>query len=157
MLWQTQNDFLQVFTTPLLDGAQRVTGFGDFGGYGVGPSAVRSNRLRQLCNSVQKVLPGLLPSSQEELETLIEYKRDTVAGFEKNDRLRAWTGLRPQSADNLPIIGNYKKIPNLYVNSGSGVVCVIHCIMLWHLCPITIANPIFLRSDGQQALDKRPY
>ncbi|XXQ35909.1 FAD dependent oxidoreductase domain-containing protein [Plasmodiophora brassicae] len=109
----------RVYITPLPHTGQiRVAGFGDFGGYQRGPSGARHDRIAELLNGARTLLPGLVPDSCDDFR-----KRDQVAGFAADDCIRAWSGLRPQSADNVPIVGRYgASSSNLYINSGHGVM-----------------------------------
>jgi D-amino-acid dehydrogenase len=75
--------------------ATRVAGTAEFAGFDL---TLRPERVRNLTNLAQKILPhaGLDPATA-----------------------RPWCGLRPMSADGVPIIGA-TPIPNLWVNSGHG-------------------------------------
>jgi D-amino-acid dehydrogenase len=88
------DDDLHAVVVPL-DGAVRAAGTAEFAGYDL---ALRPERVRNLLNLVAKVLPeaGLDPAAA-----------------------RPWCGLRPMSADGVPVIGA-TGLPNLWVNTGHG-------------------------------------
>jgi D-amino-acid dehydrogenase len=75
--------------------ALRVAGTAEFAGFDL---SLRTERIRSLTNLVQKILPraGLDPVTA-----------------------RPWCGLRPMSADGVPVIG-HTPFDNLWVNSGHG-------------------------------------
>jgi D-amino-acid dehydrogenase len=75
--------------------AIRVAGTAEFAGYDL---ALRPERVRNLLKLADRLLPR--------------------AGIDSG-RARAWCGLRPMSADGVPIIGS-TPIPNLWVNTGHG-------------------------------------
>ena len=88
------DDDLHAVIVPL-DGAVRAAGTAEFAGYDL---ALRPERVRNLLNLVAKVLPeaGLDPAAA-----------------------RPWCGLRPMSADGVPVIGA-TGLPNLWLNTGHG-------------------------------------
>lgn len=78
-----------------LDGALRVAGTAEFSGYDL---TIPQARIRNLLTLLQKVLPQ------------VEIDPATA---------KPWCGLRPMSADGVPIIGP-TPLPNLLVNTGHG-------------------------------------
>ncbi|HYB32142.1 MAG TPA: D-amino acid dehydrogenase [Steroidobacteraceae bacterium] len=89
------DDDLHAVVTPLA-GVIRAAGTAEFAGYDL---TLRPERVRNLLALVQRLLPS----------------RPQLAP----EKARAWCGLRPVSADGVPIIGA-TRIPNLMVNSGHG-------------------------------------
>jgi D-amino-acid dehydrogenase len=89
------DDDLHAVVTPLAD-VIRVAGTAEFAGYDL---TLRPERVRNLLALVQRLLPD----------------RPQLAPA----KARAWCGLRPVSADGVPIIGA-TGIPNLMVNGGHG-------------------------------------
>jgi D-amino-acid dehydrogenase len=88
------DDRLHLVVVPLGNGI-RVAGMAELTGYDLSPSTAR---IRALLRATQQLLP------HEKLET---------------DSIQGWFGLRPVSADGVPIIGA-TPLDNLYVNSGHG-------------------------------------
>lgn len=88
------DDDLHAAIVPL-GGALRVAGTAEFAGFDL---ALRPERVRNLVNLAHRVLPSL----------------DLAAADAK-----PWCGLRPMSADGVPIIGP-TQIPNLWVSTGHG-------------------------------------
>jgi D-amino-acid dehydrogenase len=88
------DDDFHAAIVPLQD-AIRVAGTAEFAGYDL---ALRSGRIHNLVRLLQNVLP------QESFDS---------------SAARSWCGLRPMSADGVPIIGP-TPVPNLFVNTGHG-------------------------------------
>jgi D-amino-acid dehydrogenase len=88
------DDDLHAVVAPL-DGAVRAAGTAEFAGYDL---SLRPERIRNLLMLVAKVLP--------------EAQLDPAAA-------RPWCGLRPLSADGVPVIGG-TGLTNLWVNTGHG-------------------------------------
>jgi D-amino-acid dehydrogenase len=89
------DDDLHAVVVPL-EGTIRVAGTAEFAGFDLTLSDVR---IRNLVNLVRRVLP------QEHLEAA---------------NAKPWCGLRPMSADGVPLIGSTPPLSNLYVNTGHG-------------------------------------
>jgi D-amino-acid dehydrogenase len=88
------DDHFHAVVVPL-DGAIRVAGTAEFGGYDL---TLRPARIRNLLNFLQQVLPD--------------------ASFDPA-AVRPWCGLRTMSADGVPVIGR-TPLSNLFVNTGHG-------------------------------------
>jgi D-amino-acid dehydrogenase len=88
------DDALHAVVTPL-ENAIRVAGTAEFCGYDL---ALRPARIRNLMTLLHAVLPRVQFDSE---------------------RGKPWSGLRPMSADGVPIIGS-TPLPNLFVNTGHG-------------------------------------
>jgi D-amino-acid dehydrogenase len=56
---------------------------------------------------------------EDRIKLLIEKSKGLIGDFPTDD-LRPWTGLRPLTPDDGPIIGNLTDFPNVYVNCGHG-------------------------------------
>lgn len=108
-----------------LEASIRVAGTAEFAGYDRSIAAARIANLRAL---LQEVLP----------QTQVEPAK-----------IKSWCGLRPMSADGVPIIGR-THIPNLFVNTGHG-----------HLGWTTAAGSAHLlmeiHSGGAPSIDPSPY
>jgi D-amino-acid dehydrogenase len=80
-----------------LNGVLRVAGIAEFAGANLTIDPVR-------VRSLLRLLPKILPQHEEHLDI---------------STAQPWCGLRPVSADGVPIIGR-TRIPNLYLNAGHG-------------------------------------
>jgi len=105
--------------------ATRVAGTAEFAGFDL---TLRPERVRNLTNLAQKILP------QAGLDL-------TTAG--------SWCGLRPMSADGVPIIGA-TPIPNLWLNTGHGHLG-------WTMAAGSGQLLAELMSGETPALDPKPY
>jgi D-amino-acid dehydrogenase len=90
------DDALHAAVVPL-NGVLRVAGIAEFAGANLTIDPVRVRSLLML-------LPKILPQYEQHLET---------------STAQPWCGLRPMTADGVPIIGR-TRIPNLYLNTGHG-------------------------------------
>jgi D-amino-acid dehydrogenase len=108
-----------------LDSAIRVAGTAEFAGYDLTLQPARIANLVALLKQV-------LPQAQVDPETL-----------------RPWCGLRPLSADGVPIIGS-TPIPNLFVNAGHGHLG-------WTMAAGSGQLLAHLMSDNSPPIDSAPY
>ena len=90
------DDALHAAVVPL-NGVLRVAGIAEFAGANLTIDPVRVRSLLML-------LPKILPQYEQHLDT---------------STAQPWCGLRPMTADGVPIIGR-TRIPNLYLNTGHG-------------------------------------
>lgn len=104
-----------VFCTPM-EGRLRLAGTMEFSGEN---HVLRRARLEQLSNSAARYLPGL---------------RDLQASSE-------WCGLRPMTADGLPVVGPVPRVSGLYLATGHGMLGLT-------LGPITGEIVAGLMTDG---------
>jgi len=85
-------------------------------------------------------------------ERLLEAARPYLAGWQPdaNGPLETWAGLRPATADGLPLIGALPGHDGLFVASGHGMLGVT-------LAPATAALLAPLVLEGRQAPELRPF
>mgnify|MGYP002152218795 CR=1 FL=1 len=57
---------------------------------------------------------------EESKKTLMESKAKSTTGVENLEFKNYWTGFRPVSSDDMPIIGKFPQLDNVYINSGHG-------------------------------------
>ena len=101
-LWAPQpklgviDDELHAAATPL-SGVLRAAGTAEFAGF---DASIRAERVENLRRLVEAVYPQAAPAVRS------------------ND-VQAWAGLRPMSADGVPILGR-TRVENLFVNTGHG-------------------------------------
>ncbi|HEV8018739.1 MAG TPA: D-amino acid dehydrogenase [Steroidobacteraceae bacterium] len=119
------DDDLHAVVTPL-EGVIRAAGTAEFAGYDL---TLRPERVRNLLGLVQRLLPNRPQLSPE--------------------KARAWCGLRPVSADGVPIIGA-TRIPNLLVNSGHGPLG-------WTMAAGSAQLLTDIVSENSPAIDPAPY
>jgi len=119
------DDDLHAVVTPLA-GLIRAAGTAEFAGYDL---TLRPERVRNLLALVQRLLPD----------------RPQLAP----EKARAWCGLRPVSADGVPIIGA-TRIPNLMVNSGHGPLG-------WTMAAGSAQLLSDLLAQSSPAIDPAPY
>jgi len=106
-------------------GAIRVAGTAEFAGFDL---TLRPERVKNLTRLVQQILPG--------------------AGLDP-DTAKPWCGLRPMSADGVPIIG-LTPISNLWVNTGHGHLG-------WTMAAGSGELLAGLMSEASPAIDPAPY
>jgi len=58
-------------------------------------------------------------------EAIVRHTEDLFPGAGDTERAQFWTGLRPATPSNVPIIGR-SKLPNLYLNTGHGTLGWTH-------------------------------
>jgi D-amino-acid dehydrogenase len=118
------DDDMHAAVVPVGD-ATRVAGTAEFAGFDL---TLRPERVRNLTNLAQKILPraGLDPTTA-----------------------RPWCGLRPMSADGVPIIGP-TRIANLWINTGHGPLG-------WTMAAGSGLLLAELVSGETPALDPKPY
>jgi D-amino-acid dehydrogenase len=119
------DDDLHAVVTPL-EGVIRAAGTAEFAGYDL---TLRPERVRNLIGLVERLLPN----------------RPQLAPA----KARAWCGLRPVSADGVPIIGA-TRFANLLVNSGHGPLG-------WTMAAGSAQLLTDLLSQTAPAIDPAPY
>lgn len=120
------DDSLHAAATPL--GTQlRVAGTAEFAGYDTQPTPARVDNLFRL---TLRMFPGFAPHLHR-------------------DRASPWAGLRPMSADGVPLIGPLK-LGNLYLNTGHGHLG-------WTLACGSARLLADLVSGNAPAIDPLPY
>ena len=119
------DDDLHAVVTPLA-GVIRVAGTAEFAGFDL---TLRPERVRNLLGLVERLLPN----------------RPQLAP----EKARAWCGLRPVSADGVPIIGA-TRFPNLLVSSGHGPLG-------WTMAAGSAQLLTDLLSQTSPAIDPAPY
>ena len=92
--------------TPLGDHRLRVAGTAEFNGYDTGLNIVRCQALTEA--------------------TKLWFGKGAPQGWIDWDSVEYWTGLRPSTPNNIPLIGICRPYTNLFINAGHGTLGWTH-------------------------------